>query len=178
MFNKLQFVVSRNSSTNFSLSNFFQMKKILKAIAILTFLGFVGIQFIRPNRTNPPINVAETLQATTNIPENIEAIFNRSCNDCHSNKTVYPWYSNIAPISWKLSEHIEEGRDEMNFSKWATYSKERKQRKLEKICEEVEERKMPHNQYLWIHREAKLSAEDINKLCSWTKSEIEKINEN
>ncbi len=151
------------------------MKKIIKIIAILVFIGFVGIQFIRPNRTNPPINKAETLEATTNVPENIKAIFNRSCNDCHSNKTVYPWYSNIAPISWKLVEHIEEGRDEMNFSKWGTYSKERKQRKLEKICEEVEERKMPHNQFLWIHWDAKLSDEQIKILCNWTKNEMEKI---
>ncbi len=151
------------------------MKKIIKIIAILVFVSFVGIQIIRPNRTNPPINKAETLEATTNVPENIKAIFNRSCNDCHSNKTVYPWYSNIAPISWKLVEHIEEGRDEMNFSKWGTYSKERKQRKLEKICEEVEERKMPHNQYLWIHWDAKLSDEQIKILCNWTKNEMEKI---
>ncbi|MGI8668664.1 MAG: heme-binding domain-containing protein [Aridibacter sp.] len=151
------------------------MKKILKVIAILIFIGFVGIQFIRPNRTNPPINEAETLEATTYVPENIEAIFNRSCNDCHSNKTVYPWYSNVAPISWKLVEHIEEGRDEMNFSKWGTYSKERKQRKLEKICEEVEAGEMPHNQYLWLHWDAKLSDEQIKILCNWTKNEMEKI---
>jgi hypothetical protein len=154
------------------------VKKILKIIAIIVFVGLFGIQFIRPNRTNPPINQAETLEANTNVPADIEAILNRSCNDCHSNKTNYPWYSNIAPISWKLVEHIEEGRDEMNFSKWGTYSKERKQRKLEQICEEVEEKKMPHNQYLWIHWDAKLSFEDINKLCGWTKVEIEKIKQN
>lgn len=151
------------------------MKKIIKIIAILVFVSFVGIQIIRPNRTNPPINEAETLEAATNVPENIKAIFNRSCNDCHSNKTVYPWYSNIAPISWKLVEHIEEGRDEMNFSKWGTYSKERKQRKLEKICEEVEERIMPHNQYLWIHWDAKLFDEQIKILCNWTETELGKI---
>lgn len=151
------------------------MKIILEIIAIIVFVGLIGIQFIRPNRTNPPINEAETLEATTDVPADVKAILNRSCNDCHSNKTIYPWYSNIAPISWKLVEHIEEGRKEINFSEWGTYSKERKQRKLEQICEEVETREMPHNQYLWLHWEAKLSDVQIKNLCNWTETEIGKL---
>ncbi len=154
------------------------MKKILKITAIILFVGLVGIQFSRPDRTNPPINKAETLEAATNVPADIEAILNRSCNDCHSNKTVYPWYSNIAPISWELVEHIKEGRSEMNFSEWGTYSREKKQQKLEEICEEIKAGEMPHNQYLWIHREAKLSDDQIKTLCVWTKSEIKKLDEN
>lgn len=153
------------------------MKKILKILAIILFVAFIGIQFIRPNRTNPPIVQAETLEANVNVPENVQGILKRSCNDCHSNQTDFPWYSNVAPFSWGVVDHINEGRDELNFSKWGTYEANRKQRKIKEICEEVESRNMPHYQYLWIHWDAKLSDADIKVLCDWTKVESEKIKE-
>ena len=111
------------------------MKKVLKIIAIILFLGFVGLQFMRPERTNPPINESETLESTVEVSNDVQEILKRSCDDCHSNKTVYPWYSNIAPISWSVVDHIRVGRAELNFSKWGTYSKSRQERKLEEICE-------------------------------------------
>jgi hypothetical protein len=148
------------------------MKKVLKIVAVILFVAFVGIQFNRPNRTNPPINQSETLEASNEVPNHIEKILKRSCKDCHSNETVYPWYSNVAPISWQVVDHIRVGRDELNFSIWNTYSKERKERKLGQICEEVESGEMPHNQYLWIHREAILSDADKKALCDWTKTAI------
>ncbi len=154
------------------------MKNIIKIIAIVLFIVLVGIQFIRPHRTNPPINPNETLENTAKVPNDVVAILKTSCKDCHSNETIYPWYSNVAPISWKLVEHIDEGRDVLNFSKWGTYSEQRKERKLKEICEQVKEREMPHNQYLWIHWNAKLSDEQIKMLCDWTKSETEIIREN
>ena len=146
------------------------MKKFFKIIALLVLLGFAGIQFVRPERVNPPVVPGETLEAAANVPKEVSDILKRSCKDCHSNETVYPWYSNIAPISWSVVDHIRAGRDELNFSKWATYSGSRKKRKLEEICKEVEERQMPHTQYLWIHRDAYLSDSDIETLCDWTKN--------
>lgn len=151
------------------------MKIVIKIIAIILFVGFAGLQFIRPERTNPPINKNETLESTTTMPNEIQAILKRSCNDCHSNETVYPWYSNIAPISWSVVDHIKEGREELNFSKWGTYSERRKLRKLEEICEEVESGEMPHYQYLWIHWDAALSEIDKKNICDWTKTEINRI---
>lgn len=153
------------------------MKTILKIAIATVFLGFTGLQFFRPERTNPQINENEVLNASVEVSKEIEAILKRSCNDCHSNATVYPWYSNIAPISWRVVEHIEEARGELNFSKWGTYGKDRQERKLEEICEEVEARNMPHNQYLWIHWDAKLSESDIKSLCDWSKASIEKLKE-
>ena len=104
------------------------MKKTLKIIAIVIVGAFIVIQFIRPDFTNPPVNQAETLQ----VSENVGAILKRSCSDCHSNETVYPWYSKIQPGAWFMAGHIEEGRRELNFSVWNTYEKSRKERKLEK----------------------------------------------
>jgi hypothetical protein len=153
------------------------MKKTFKIIAIVLVIGFIAIQFYRPDRTNPPIVQAETLEATTQVPENIQAILKRSCNDCHSNQTVYPWYSNVAPFSWLLVDHIEEGRRELNTSVWNTYSAKKKRHKLDETCEQVTTDAMPHSQYLWLHSEARLSEEDKKILCAWAEAEKAKIPE-
>jgi len=144
------------------------VKKTLKIIVIVLFAAFIAIQFYRPDRTAPPVVEAETLEASTQVPEEVEQILTRSCNDCHTNKTNYPWYSQIAPASLFLASHVDEGRRELNFSIWNTYETRRKRRKLDEICEQVTERYMPLPSYLWIHRDAKFSDEDIKILCDWT----------
>ena len=151
------------------------MKKTLKIIVIVLVVGFIAIQFYRPDRTNPPVVEAETLEANANVPENVKKILERSCNDCHSNQTVYPWYSNVAPFSWLLVNHIEDGRRHLNYSTWATYDNKRKRKKLDETCDEVTSGDMPHKQYLWIHSDAKLSQEDIKTLCDWTEEEKAKL---
>lgn len=151
------------------------LKKILKIAVLIIFIGFVVIQFIRPDFTNPPVNAAETLENTTQVPENVKQIFNRSCADCHSNETKYPWYSKIQPSAWFLKDHIDEGRNEMNFSIWNTYEPRRKKRKLEEICEQIEIKEMPLPSYLWIHGDARLSDAEIKAVCDWTKAEIAKL---
>ncbi len=151
------------------------MKRATKIIVVVLFSVLVVIQFFRPDFTNPPLVQSETLQSATAVPENVQAIFNRSCNDCHTNETVYPWYSKIQPAAWFLADHIKEGRSEMNFSLWNTYEARRKKRKLEEICQQIETKAMPLPSYLWIHRDAELSDVEIKTLCDWTKSEIAKF---
>jgi hypothetical protein len=152
-----------------------KIKFFLKTIVIVLFAVFIVLQFYRPDRTNPPIVQAETLETTTEIPENVRAILKRSCNDCHSNETVYPWYSNVSPFSWLLADHIEEGRRELNFSIWNTYTAKKKRHKYDEICEQVTNGEMPHNQYVWIHRDAALSEQDKINLCDWVETEKAKI---
>ncbi len=151
------------------------MKKTLKITAIVLLTAFVAIQFYRPAKTNPPIVEAETLEATTQVPETVGKILSRSCNDCHTNNSNYPWYSEIAPMSWGVIHHIDEGRGELNFSTWATYNPKRKKHKLEEICEMVTSGEMPHYQYLWIHWDARLSDDDKKILCDWTENEKAKL---
>jgi hypothetical protein len=153
------------------------MKKALKILAIVFVLTFAAIQFFRPDFTNPPVNQTETLTATTAVPENVQAILSRSCMDCHSNETKYPWYSKIQPSAWFLADHIREGRRELNLSIWKTYEPRRQRRKLSEICEQVKEKLMPLPSYLWIHRGAQLNEEEIKTLCDWTESESAKIAE-
>lgn len=154
------------------------MKKALKIVIVVLVVAFVAIQFYRPDRTTAPIVQAETLEASTQVPENVAATLKRSCNDCHSNQTVYPWYAEIAPASWLLANHIDEGRREVNFSVWNTYSAKKKIRKLDEICQQITDGEMPHYQYLWIHGNAKLSDDDKKMLCDWARTETAKINGN
>ena len=151
------------------------MKKVLKIVAIVLIASFIVVQFFRPDRTNPPVVQAETLESSVPVPENVEQILKRSCNDCHSNQTVYPWYSNISPFSWLLQQHIDEGRQKLNFSVWNTFDAKKKARKLDEVCDQVTTGEMPLNQYLWIHRDAKLSDEDKKLLCDWVDAEKAKI---
>lgn len=151
------------------------MKKALKIIAVILFVAFIAVQFYRPDRTVPPIVEAETLEASTQVPENVEQILTRSCNDCHTNKTVYPWYAQIAPASIFLANHINEGRRHLNLSIWSSYGNDRKRRKLDQMCEQVTSREMPLPSYLWIHWSAKLSDADTKTLCDWTEQEKSRL---
>ncbi|HEX8499544.1 MAG TPA: heme-binding domain-containing protein [Pyrinomonadaceae bacterium] len=147
------------------------MKKVLKWAAVVLALLFLGAQFRRPDRTNPAVDERKTLRANTRLTPEVAAIFERSCNDCHSSETTWPWYSNVAPVSWFLQSHVEEGRRELSFSEWGTYAKRKRERKLHEICEQVESGRMPLKSYLPLHPSARLSDEDKRVVCAWAKEE-------
>lgn len=151
------------------------MKKILKIVVIVLFVAFIIAQFFRPNRAQTPVVESETLQSSVSVPEKVEKILARSCSDCHTNATNYPWYSKITPFNFFLDEHIEEGRRKLNFSVWNKFETSRKKRKFDEICEQVKENLMPLPSYLWIHRDARLSEEDKKVLCDWTEAEKAKL---
>jgi len=142
--------------------------KWLKRSLIGLAVTFVVIQFIRPSLANPPIDETKTIGATAEVPSDVQAILERSCYDCHSNKTVWPWYSNVAPVSWLLADDVKDGRKELNFSEWGTYKERRKSRKLKELCEQVKESEMPLTLYVPLHSSAKLSDADRTRLCEWS----------
>ena len=151
------------------------MKRLIKRILLGLLIAFALIQFYRPSRENPPVDQAKTIEQSIAIPQNVETVLSRSCNDCHSSKTIWPWYSNIAPVSWMLVDHVKDGRRELNFSEWRDFSTRKKRRKLEEVCEQVNKGNMPLDSYLWLHRDAKLSPVDRNLLCDWANAEKAKI---
>ncbi len=151
------------------------MKKILKVSVIALVAAFVVMQFIRPHFSSPPIVPGETLEDSTDVPAEVQMIMSRSCNDCHSNKTLYPWYSQISPFSWFLKGHIDDGRAEMNLSTWNTYPLKKKIRKLEEVCEMLQTKQMPLPSYLWIHRDAILSEDQSKTLCDWATEEKQRL---
>lgn len=150
------------------------MKKVLKWAAISLAIAFVVMQFIRPAKTNPPVDDASTLSARLQVTPEVETILNRSCIDCHSHKTVWPWYSQIAPVSWFLVHDVNEGRKHWNVSNWPTDPK-RSAHRLEEMCEQVEKGEMPLANYLVMHPTAKLSDADKKTLCDWANRERQRL---
>lgn len=143
-------------------------------IVIITIIFIVVIiQFVRINRTNPPVEIDKDFITLENPPEQVALILKNACYDCHSHKTIYPWYTNVAPFSWLIGQHIKEGRKHLNFSTWTKYDKKKQLHKLKEIAEEVEEEKMPIPNYTWMHPEAKLSNEDRQILVDWVMGETE-----
>jgi len=99
------------------------------------------------------------------IDPKVGKILDRSCQDCHSNRTVWPWYSRVAPVSWVISKHVIEGRETLDFSEWATQPPSDDQRML--ICNAVSDGSMPLSDYAAIHRNARLSKQDVELICAW-----------
>lgn len=120
------------------------------------------IQFIPVERTNPPVE--------TEVPASADAreVLRRACYDCHSNETVWPWYSRVAPASWLAVRDVNEGREHVNFSTWNRLSEKERAEALEEAWEEIEEGKMPLWIYRPMHPEAKLTAADRAVLKAWS----------
>jgi hypothetical protein len=144
-------------------------RPLLVLIAVL-FGFFVLLQAVRPERTNPPVDPANKLDAQVSVPPQVAAILDRSCRDCHTHETRWPWYSQIAPASLLLARDVREARDEMNFSEWGDYDAETADEQLHEICEQVREGAMPLGPYTWLHPAAKLSPRDVEVLCAWTET--------
>ncbi len=147
------------------------MKKFIEVVLVALAILFLAAQFVRPDFTNPPTDPSKVLRA----PAHVQPILDRSCNDCHSNRTRYPWYSRISPVSWWLKDHIEHGREELNFSEFGRYDPKEADHLMEEVCEMVEKGEMPLREYLWGHRGARLSAADKEALCAWSREERARI---
>ncbi|MGH7456687.1 MAG: heme-binding domain-containing protein [bacterium] len=151
------------------------MKKILKLTALALAVLFVAIQFAGPEKTNPPVDAAKTIQANTQITPEVAAIIQRACGDCHSHQTQWPLYSYVEPVSWFLVDHVNDGRKHLNFSEWASYEPKRMRKKLQEMFEEVEKGAMPLKSYLLLHPDARLSQDDIQQLGAWAEAERRRL---
>jgi hypothetical protein len=140
------------------------MKKYFTFKNIAVFLVFLllTIQSIRIDKTTDPVNPATDFIALTSANSEVANSLKIACYDCHSNQPTYPWYTNIAPVSWWIKHHIDEGSHHLNFSIWGTYKEKRKNHKLDECIEMIEEGEMPMSSYTIMHSEAKLT--DAQKL--------------
>jgi hypothetical protein len=142
-------------------------RKVLKS-AVLIFAAVVILaQFIRIDKSSPPVR-SDVAAGTT-----VQPVLQRVCYNCHSNVTVWPWYSNVAPASWLVGSDVHEGRQHLNFSEWGTYDIGTRSHKLHSIAEEVQSGDMPPWYYALMHREAHLSPAERSQILAWT-SEAEK----
>ena len=154
------------------------MKKIIKIVFIVLVLGFIAIQFFnRPDKSTTAEVTPGHITKVMTIPANVESILKRSCFDCHSNHTVWPWYTAVAPVSWLVADDVVKGRKKMNFSEWAKIPDSKKEARLNEICEQINAGEMPLPKYLYIHGDAKLSQADKDILCKWVETEMKKMDE-
>jgi hypothetical protein len=147
------------------------VRKVLKFSGALLVVVLLLAQFVRPAKTNPAADPAAHLTAHTQVPSEVQKVLARSCNDCHSNQTTWPWYADVAPVSWLVVDDVNHGRKHMNFSHWAAYDAQERAKLLEEMCEEVSEGKMPLPIYTVVHQDAKVSSAEARTVCEWTKTQ-------
>ncbi len=143
--------------------------KLGKKIAWALLLVFVGMQFIRPGKNQDSTDHLASFLSETNPPAEVRELLKTSCYDCHSNHTEYPWYNAVAPVSYWLADHVNEGKEHLNFSAWNTYDAKRRDHKLEEVVETVEEGEMPLNEYTWTHEGARLTEAQREAIIAWAK---------
>jgi len=131
--------------------------KIIKIIGLVLLIALVGIQFLPTTRNQSDMVPKTDFMMVNKVPKTIQNKLQVSCYDCHSNNTEYPWYNKIQPIAWFLEDHVEHGKEELNFNEWDGYSSRRKNSKLKSIIDQIEDGEMPLYSYTLIHRDAKLS---------------------
>lgn len=127
------------------------------------------IQFFSIEKTNPKVNEEHDMLTIAQAPANISSLIKRACYDCHSNETRYPWYAHVAPVSWWLRSHIDEGREHLNFSTWISYTPKKANHKFEECTEMLSEHEMPLKSYTLTHSEARLTEQEREDLVKWFK---------
>ena len=143
-------------------------KKILLGLLVI----LVVMQFFGIDKTNPPVIEEIDFITLEQPPDNVAIMLKEACYDCHSNRTKYPWYTNVAPVSWWIKGHIDHGRQNLNFSDWGNFSDGKKEHKLEECIEFVQEKRMPLLSYIIAHPEAKISEEQRLAMAQWFQSKI------
>lgn len=141
------------------------MSRRLKHSAVVFVLAFAAAQLVRPGRANPATDASRTIQAQVGTASGLAAVLDRSCRDCHSNRTVWPSSARVAPVSWLMAYSVAKGRNVVNFSEWGAYPPERQRELLIKSCRAVTEGKMP-GAYTLVRPETRLSAQDIETICA------------
>jgi hypothetical protein len=134
-----------------SLKNFLK-KFTFKRVGITLVVIFVVMQAFRIDKTNPPIDQTKDFIEVNKPSPEIASLIKSGCYDCHSNETVYPWYTNVAPVSWWIKDHINEARRHLNFNNWTTYNSKKQDKKLRECVENINEGDMPMDSYTWMHK--------------------------
>jgi hypothetical protein len=151
-----------------------KLRWVLKWLVVIA-CGFVTLQLYRPARTNPVSDPSLSVESRLQVSPQVASVLNRSCIDCHSNKTRWPWYTNVSPVSWFIVDHVNDGRRHVNFSEWGSYDQNKQTKRLQEICEQVEDGLMPLSSYTPLHPGSELSAEDKKLVCDWAEAERSRI---
>ena len=143
------------------------MKFIKKRFWFIFIIVLVVIQFKRIDKTNPSIDPSMDFMTIESPPDDIQNLITSACYDCHSHETVYPWYTNVAPLSWWIKGHIDHGRENLNFSRWGEMSEREKLHSLEECEDMIKKEWMPLGSYARMHSKAKLTDQDREEIMNW-----------
>lgn len=140
---------------------------MIKKILIVALIALLVIQIFKPAKNIHPGASTNSIATVYAMPDTIKHLLSTSCYDCHSNNTVYPWYAATQPTAWWLSSHVNEGKRDLNFDEFASYTPRRQYNKLESFIKEIKEDGMPLDSYTWIHKNAILNADQKKQLTDW-----------
>ena len=144
-------------------------RRLLPWAGLAALAALVVAQLVPIERANPPVTGA------LEPPSAVASPLRRACYDCHSNETVWPWYSAVAPVSWLVAHDVREGRRELNFSSWDGYDAARRRKKLQESRDEMREGEMPPWFYVLMHPEARLSAAERDAVQAWIDGELARL---
>ena len=151
-----------------------RVNKILLAILIV----LIVIQFIQPARNKSGQVLATDMAAMYKMPDTVQAILKTACYDCHSNNTNYPWYTYVQPVGWMLANHIRNGKEELNFSEFGSYTARRQRSKLKAIANQVKDGDMQLYSYTIMHKSARLTEEQKQLIIEWAQKTKDNIEQN
>jgi hypothetical protein len=152
------------------------MKRFLKKAALAAVLLFVVLQFIKPVGKNPSVVPGRDFLTGTNAPPTeVARLLRAACYDCHSHETHWPWYGRVAPVSWWLADHIQEGRDALNFSDWPNDNPVKARKRISNLADEIAAGTMPLKSYTWMHADARFTVAQKKLLADWADGEMEKL---
>lgn len=151
------------------------MKKIFKTLGYILLVVLIIIQFFRPTKNTAAVDANKQISAVMPVPQNVQTILAKACNDCHSNNTAYPWYSNFQPVAWWLNEHVVDGKKHLNFDEYATYRPRRQYHKMEEVIEMVKEGEMPLESYTIIHKNANLTQDEKVAITGWAQMVMDSL---
>ena len=147
--------------------------RMFRIVLFSALIIFAVMQFFQPAKNrNKSQNNQDNITTLYKTPADVQTILRNACYDCHSNNTQYPWYVNIQPVSWFMAGHIKNGKKELNFNEYGTYSSKRQRNKLKRMKEQIEENKMPLSSYTLMHREARLTANQKEQVTKWIDSTL------
>jgi hypothetical protein len=148
---------------------------MLKKILLVLLFALLLLQFIRPTKNISEGVSPNHISNKYAVPASVSTILEKACNDCHSNNTVYPWYTNIQPVGLWMQDHVDEGKKELNFSEFLTYPAKKARHKMDEVIDMVKEGEMPLDSYTWIHKNAVLSQEEKSALTDWASATMKQI---
>ncbi len=134
---------------------------------LATLIVSVLIQFIQPARNKSGQALPKDIIKAYSMPDTVQTILKNACYDCHSNNTAYPWYVDIQPMGWLMAKHIKNGKADLNFSEFGSYSLRRQTSKLRSIANSIKDGTMPLPSYTWMHKSARLTTDEKAVIINW-----------